>query len=118
MWFPGGHSNVGGGYVHDGLANCSLKWFSEQSAEHGLKLDNKCLGFYKTYPQDTLYVSKSAFYIFRDWFRRTSGVRTITSYDNEAKIELHHSVIRRMLSDPTEIDSHKDNIKYPRVTTT
>lgn len=76
----------------------------------------KFLGFYKAYPQDTQYVSKSVFYIVRDWFRRTSGVRAIAGYGDNAQIELHHSVIMRMLADPTEIDNRKNVIKYPRLT--
>ncbi len=116
MWFPGVHSNVGGGYVHDGLANCSLKWFCEQSAKHGLKLDKKFLGFYRAYPQDTLYVSKSLFYVIRDWIRLTSGVRAINDYGDDAQIELHHSVISRMLSDPAEIDNRKNAQKHDRLT--
>lgn len=38
-WFPGVHSNVGGGYADDSLSNIALKWLFEKSAEAGLAID-------------------------------------------------------------------------------
>jgi uncharacterized protein (DUF2235 family) len=35
-WFVGAHSNVGGGYAQDPLADCSLAWMHDQAARHGL----------------------------------------------------------------------------------
>lgn len=35
-WFVGAHSNVGGGYGKDALADCSLAWMQDQAAGHGL----------------------------------------------------------------------------------
>jgi uncharacterized protein (DUF2235 family) len=42
-WFPGAHSNVGGGYDPDGLANEALHWVAEQAEVLGLALDQKYL---------------------------------------------------------------------------
>lgn len=36
MWFPGVHTNVGGGYVDTGLSDLSLKWMMDCAASHGL----------------------------------------------------------------------------------
>lgn len=36
-WFPGAHSNVGGGYEDDSLADISLNWMVEKAANLGLK---------------------------------------------------------------------------------
>ena len=36
VWFSGVHSNVGGGYPDDGLANCSLHWMMRQAEKRGL----------------------------------------------------------------------------------
>jgi hypothetical protein len=40
-WFPGVHSNVGGGYPHTGLSDLALEWMAEKATQHGLKLDLK-----------------------------------------------------------------------------
>jgi uncharacterized protein (DUF2235 family) len=42
-WFAGVHSNVGGGYVPDGLANEALHWMVEQAAKCGLSVDSNYL---------------------------------------------------------------------------
>ncbi len=38
-WFPGAHSDVGGGYVQKGLSDSALKWMMDEAATQGLKLD-------------------------------------------------------------------------------
>jgi hypothetical protein len=40
-WFPGAHSNVGGGYPNpqSRLADCSLRWMVEKAVHRGLKID-------------------------------------------------------------------------------
>src|SRR2546422_608119 len=38
-WFAGVHSNVGGGYVNDGLANIAFHWILEGAVGQGLKID-------------------------------------------------------------------------------
>jgi uncharacterized protein (DUF2235 family) len=42
-WFPGVHSNVGGGYAPDGLANEALHWIVEKAENLGLQFDKKYL---------------------------------------------------------------------------
>jgi len=39
VWFPGVHSNVGGGYVDPGLSDLALKWMVENAARQGLQID-------------------------------------------------------------------------------
>ncbi|MDP3516914.1 MAG: DUF2235 domain-containing protein [Pseudohongiella sp.] len=43
MWFPGVHSNVGGGYVDAGLSDVALLWMMECAASHGLLLNPEYL---------------------------------------------------------------------------
>ena len=38
-WFPGVHSNVGGGYPKTGLADTALEWMVGKVAQHGLEVD-------------------------------------------------------------------------------
>lgn len=37
VWFPGVHSDVGGGYPEDGLANGALQWMIARAREHGVR---------------------------------------------------------------------------------
>jgi uncharacterized protein (DUF2235 family) len=39
VWFPGMHSNVGGGYPEDQLSLVSLHWIMAEAQKHGLRLD-------------------------------------------------------------------------------
>lgn len=38
-WFPGVHSNVGGGYEDTGLSDCALDWMWRRAEKCGLKLE-------------------------------------------------------------------------------
>lgn len=38
-WFPGVHSNIGGGYSTTGLSDIALEWMKEKATHHGLNLD-------------------------------------------------------------------------------
>ena len=46
VWFAGVHSNVGGGYTPDGLANEALHWMVEQAEGLGLAFDASYLAFF------------------------------------------------------------------------
>ena len=46
-WFPGVHSNIGGGYDPDGLANFPLLWMLAEARACGLEIDSEYLGHYK-----------------------------------------------------------------------
>lgn len=38
-WFPGVHSDVGGGYPVTGLADISLQWMAQNAQNHGMQVD-------------------------------------------------------------------------------
>jgi uncharacterized protein (DUF2235 family) len=38
-WFPGVHSNVGGGYADAGLSDLALEWMAQMAGNHGLNID-------------------------------------------------------------------------------
>ena len=40
-WFPGVHSDVGGGYPDTGLSDLALEWMASKAINHGLNLDLK-----------------------------------------------------------------------------
>jgi uncharacterized protein (DUF2235 family) len=39
VWFPGAHSNVGGGYAERGLSDIALTWMAEKAQSCGLVID-------------------------------------------------------------------------------
>ncbi len=61
-WFAGVHTNVGGGYERDGLANCSLHWMKDKAVALGLGVDEKFLSYYKPWFGDELRDSMTWFY--------------------------------------------------------
>jgi len=50
-WFPGVHSNVGGGYPESGLADCALAWMIDRAGHHGLNFDTSDISL-PTYKMD------------------------------------------------------------------
>lgn len=65
-WFPGVHSNVGGGYPDTGLSDIALKWLMEKSQKTGLSIDEKEAAKIKANANGMLYNSYTAPYWF--WF--------------------------------------------------
>lgn len=61
-WFAGVHSNIGGGYQKDGLANCALHWLSGRARAAGLDLDLDFLKPYKPFWGHELRESYRGFY--------------------------------------------------------
>ncbi len=53
-WFVGVHSNIGGGYNPDGLANIALKYIVNKAKGLGLQFDDDYLSFYKGFPESEL----------------------------------------------------------------
>ncbi|MBZ5635356.1 MAG: DUF2235 domain-containing protein [Acidobacteriia bacterium] len=101
IWFAGVHSNVGGGYAPDGLANEALHWLVEKAEGLGLEFDKVFLGYYKPCFNSVLQDSMTVLY-------RTMGryVRPIGQADGEA---VHQSAVDRM--NLPECDYHPDNLR-------
>jgi uncharacterized protein (DUF2235 family) len=101
-WFPGVHSNVGGGYRYDGLANVALKWIVDGAQAQGLKLDQAFLAHYGRLPNGQLYDSSSALYRFLEVirFRKGKGKRPIRGIN----ANVDRSVIVRIASNDLKPD--------------
>jgi len=115
-WFTGVHSNVGGGYTHDGLANEAFQWIVKEAREHGLEIDPQFIRFFRGFAQDELYSSSSLVYRTLDAvrFRSGKGKRRLVGQPPTANLSLDPSVIRRIKSDPQEKDN-SGNLKFPRL---
>jgi uncharacterized protein (DUF2235 family) len=89
IWFAGVHSNVGGGYSPDGLANEALHWMIEKAEGLGLEFDKLFLQNYKPCFNSTLNNSMTAMY-------RVMGpyVRPVCQHSKDEAI--HQSVIDRL----------------------
>jgi uncharacterized protein (DUF2235 family) len=61
-WFPGVHSNVGGGYTPDGLANEALHWIVGKARALDLEFDETYLGHFEPHYEATLHDSMSMKY--------------------------------------------------------
>jgi uncharacterized protein (DUF2235 family) len=93
-WFAGVHSNIGGGYLLDGLANIAFRWILKGATDEGLKVDWDYVEHFKQVPEASLYDSSSFFYRTLEFlrFRLGRGKRKITG----ANIDIDRSVIDRM----------------------
>lgn len=89
QWFIGSHSNVGGGYSQDGLANISLHWIKDMATQYGLHFNEPFLSYYKAYHLDEYRNSMTWLY------KLTDSIREINRkpWTNES---LHHSVLHRI----------------------
>jgi len=53
-WFPGVHSNIGGGYDPDGIANYAFQWMISEAKKAGLGVDTTYVRRYRPSPKGTL----------------------------------------------------------------
>ena len=103
MWFPGVHSNIGGGYVRDGMANVALHWLARISVSHGLDLDQDFLDFYRPYERDRLYKSKSLGYTVMDRVLSKKSGRNFLRLPDSAHQSFHPAILARMLATKAEL---------------
>lgn len=88
-WFPGVHSNVGGGYAPDGLANEALHWIVEKAENLGLQFDKQYLAHFLPCFNSVLNNSMTAMY-------KTMGpnVRALDQHATDGEA-VHQSAIDR-----------------------
>ena len=98
MWFPGVHSNIGGGYVKDGMANVALRWMVGHSECHGLEVDETFLSFYHPHGRDRLYKSSSIGYRATDFVLSKKSGRNFMKLSKDVAQQFHPSILDRMLA--------------------
>lgn len=88
VWFAGAHSDVGGGYAEQGLANAALHWMAREASFHELLIEIPLLQEHAVNALDTLHdeVASLPFWVSVGAFRRNYPER----------IRIHESVAQRM----------------------
>jgi uncharacterized protein (DUF2235 family) len=59
VWFPGAHSDIGGGLAENGLSNAALLWMAGRASSVGLEMDMKVLDRDHFEPKPLAAVDKS-----------------------------------------------------------
>lgn len=100
-WFPGAHSNVGGGYTRDGLANFALYWMLAEARRAGLELDSDYLSHFRPNPKGNRPDELGGIHRLGELLRGKSGRgRRPLHPANGAQVTLDPSILRVMLEDP------------------
>ncbi len=110
-WFAGVHSNIGGGYKPDGLANEALHWVASHAESCGLSLNRQYLAHFEPWFDSTLNDSMTLLY-------RTMGTVSRSLGNAIAHGEcLHRSVVRRVADARCAYAPHNLNSSLPVVDT-
>ncbi|WP_165840037.1 DUF2235 domain-containing protein [Motiliproteus coralliicola] len=96
LWFPGVHSDVGGGYKETGLSDGALQWMAEEAMAQGLKLNGSMLAQVKPDPQGLEHDSHVG-----AMKALLSAPRSIPDLDHE-QADIHPSVLERRNSAPID----------------
>lgn len=106
VWFAGVHSNVGGSYSPDGLANEALHWIVEQAEKLSLEVDSQYLKHFTPCFNSVLNDSMTPAYRIMGPFVREIGRPTT------GKECIHQSVLDRLAYPACRY--HPENLKgYP-----
>lgn len=109
-WFPGVHSNVGGGYPDRSLSDLSLEWMIGKAENAGLAFDQSVAERHSLNPASNgkIYSSRKGIYRFLGSYERAIGiseqiVRTegTTVQGPDPTQKLHQSALDRWNNDPT-----------------
>lgn len=92
VWYAGVHSNIGGGYEPDGLANIPLQSIKKRACDLGLDLDRAFLNHYQSNANGDMQNPRTGIYRLAKKLHRQIG---LASNGNE---RVHSSVLARMKS--------------------
>lgn len=100
-WFPGVHTQVGGGREKGGLENAALRWMIGEAKAAGLVLDDAYLGHFRPFVQHEPIGKTSRAFRWIDTLRgrRGRGVRPLDR-GPEAGVTVDRSALKLLLVDP------------------
>ena len=107
VWFPGAHSDVGGGYPERGLSEITLEWMMQKAQAAGLKFDASAVRAHAIRPDPLAkrHESKTGLYRLTPGSDRVIGLISKTSGSSEQALNadptqsVHESVLTRWDSD-------------------
>ncbi len=109
MWFPGVHSDIGGGYAERGLSDLTLQWMIDQASAAGLVFDGDAIDAHPITPNPHAPItqSKTGLYrltrgIDREIGESTRRVRGEAEQDRgrDPTQHVHESALLRWDADP------------------
>ncbi len=118
-WFAGVHSNIGGGYTNDGLANVTLHWMINrvEAVNPNFKTKQSFLRIYRPFVKDEMIDSKTKTYKTKDFILRKNGLRNIkTTLDQgyeQSGLKVHRSVLTRIKTSPNN-NRHMSQAYQPK----
>ena len=92
-WFVGAHTNIGGGYDNDGLANIPLHWMKDKAKSIGLEFDEDYLKYFKPWKGDELRDSFSTMYKILQLTKPYNRKIGMTAHGNE---QVDESALERL----------------------
>jgi hypothetical protein len=96
IWFPGVHSDVGGGYIERGLSDGALEWMMAEAKKAGLEFRSGVLAQLNPDPLDVLHDPISG--IYEDLKARPRSVPCLTG--RAANRNFHKSALDRHKNPP------------------
>ena len=96
VWFPGVHSNVGGGYSKHGMSLVTLDWMMAEAKARGLRFVESDRSYARNHydPQDKLYDSRASLAVYYRWKPRS--IVELCVKHKVAKPKIHISVFERI----------------------
>lgn len=94
VWFPGVHSNVGGGYADSGLSDIALQWMIDKAHNTGLEFDKDTLQNIKPETGGELRNSTSGIFRLMRKLVRTINSGVTYSIDEETGKRVQQNVVR------------------------
>jgi len=102
VWFPGVHTDVGGGYEQNGLSDITLRWMINNAKEHGLLLNIDHGISIKPNPNEFIHNSRKWFW--GKWYWKKQ--RYLTDYI--VKPVIHQSVLDRKIGKNNDLNNKYD----------
>lgn len=103
VWFPGVHSDIGGGYEHTDLSNGSLLWMMKESEKNGLRFRENIKNTIKTNPLGVLHNSYKGIFS-----KMRSRPRSIDAMIQKNKNLFHSSALKRQKNSPIEYPAYRE----------
>jgi len=104
VWFPGVHSDVGGGYLEKGLSDAALQWMIEEAKKCGLEVDQNLTEQIAPNFRDVLHDSASG--VFKELRTQPRNVPLL-----ESSPEIHPSAIDRLSGPPIAQTPYRKSIR-------